>query len=545
MTILNSGEVGIGTTTPWGLLSVNPNGITGPSFVIGSSTQCVTGDTRLRRRRRYRDVFGDDEAEDRGENENQSQTKTATLADGDSPSGPRLAYARVGLVSGNSIHDASGLSSGSVDNKPVERIEPSGPGMTSPTPHQATGLRIVYHKGVAYRTDGEWVYDEAAIVDIEAGDEVQSLDTKTGALVWSKVKQVAFMGHKPIFKLTTASGKTIRTTGNHPYLVRQKTQQTLFRFEVDQSGRIEELRHDTVIGIANAEQSFTIIISAKLKRRLNEIERRTKGEMKFFAPRLFADMISEALARAPFEARELVIDIEYTGYERVITRMITERSPNTEIFFKLIGKKSPAHFAAYGVFKGEKNASMRRTETAVLANTQDDRRTVTPLDKSQTIRSPHRSSSRYSIAGREYVSSVPVVDNKNGMWRKVTDITVGQEIAVAGQKNIAHWDKIVNIESLRSEDVYDIEIEGTHNFIGNGIVAHNTAFIIDSNGKVGIGATTTPGSLLSVQGIANFTTATSTFYGTGGINLGDGCFAVDGVCVGGGGSQTPWTSAID
>ena len=32
------GNVGIGTTTPWGQLSVNPNGITGPAFVIGSST---------------------------------------------------------------------------------------------------------------------------------------------------------------------------------------------------------------------------------------------------------------------------------------------------------------------------------------------------------------------------------------------------------------------------------------------------------------------------------------------------------------------------
>ncbi|MFA6415809.1 MAG: tail fiber domain-containing protein, partial [Candidatus Paceibacterota bacterium] len=35
----NSGSVGIATTTPWGLLSVNPNGIgSGPEFVVGSST---------------------------------------------------------------------------------------------------------------------------------------------------------------------------------------------------------------------------------------------------------------------------------------------------------------------------------------------------------------------------------------------------------------------------------------------------------------------------------------------------------------------------
>ena len=31
-------KVGIGTTSPWGMLSINPNGITGPSFVIGSSS---------------------------------------------------------------------------------------------------------------------------------------------------------------------------------------------------------------------------------------------------------------------------------------------------------------------------------------------------------------------------------------------------------------------------------------------------------------------------------------------------------------------------
>ncbi len=34
----SGGSVGIGTTSPWGLFSINPNGITGPSFVVGSST---------------------------------------------------------------------------------------------------------------------------------------------------------------------------------------------------------------------------------------------------------------------------------------------------------------------------------------------------------------------------------------------------------------------------------------------------------------------------------------------------------------------------
>jgi len=37
------------------------------------------------------------------------------------------------------------------------------------------------------------------------------------------------------------------------------------------------------------------------------------------------------------------------------------------------------------------------------------------------------------------------------------------------------WDRIVSIEFVGYEQVYDIEVEGTHNFIGNGIFAHNTA----------------------------------------------------------------------
>lgn len=72
--------------------------------------------------------------------------------------------------------------------------------------------------------------------------------------------------------------------------------------------------------------------------------------------------------------------------------------------------------------------------------------------------------------------------------------------------------------------------------------ATSTTYLASVNGNVGIGATSTPGSLLSVQGIANFTTATSTFYGTGGLNIAAGCFAIGGTCltagsIGGGSTQ--------
>jgi hypothetical protein len=68
-------------------------------------------------------------------------------------------------------------------------------------------------------------YDEIYITDIAVGDEIASLDERTGRIVYSRVNALLDMGVQEIFELKTASGRTIRTTGNHPYLVRtaQKT----------------------------------------------------------------------------------------------------------------------------------------------------------------------------------------------------------------------------------------------------------------------------------------------------------------------------------
>jgi hypothetical protein len=57
-----------------------------------------------------------------------------------------------------------------------------------------------------------------------------------------------------------------------------------------------------------------------------------------------------------------------------------------------------------------------------------------------------------------------------------------------------------------------------------------------NTGNVGVG-TTTPGTILSVQGVANFSPATTTLYSIGGIDIRDGCFAINGVCIG----MDPWT----
>jgi replicative DNA helicase len=38
----------------------------------------------------------------------------------------------------------------------------------------------------------------------------------------------------------------------------------------------------------------------------------------------------------------------------------------------------------------------------------------------------------------------------------------------------AYWDTVVEITSLGKQDVYDGTVSGTHNFVANGIAAHNS-----------------------------------------------------------------------
>ena len=59
-----------------------------------------------------------------------------------------------------------------------------------------------------------------------------------GGLEYQKVEALMDMGVKPIYKLTTESGKSIRTTGNHPYLVRTFSEQALLMFIQERTMRM-------------------------------------------------------------------------------------------------------------------------------------------------------------------------------------------------------------------------------------------------------------------------------------------------------------------
>ncbi|TSC94215.1 MAG: Uncharacterized protein CEN87_566, partial [Parcubacteria group bacterium Licking1014_1] len=447
MTILNSGYVGIGTTAPASLFHV--------------AGQCVTGDTKLRRRRK------------------------------------RKSEAKVGR----------------------------GP----------TSLPL--------DADEEYIYDEVQIKDIQPGDEILTLDENTSKLVWSKVNALMDMGVKPIYKLTTASGKTIRTTGNHPYLVKTNDNKSIknknlknnlpFAF-IDETIRYAPLP-EIGVGVITVSNNH-LFFNQQLRNVFLEAVNALKKEEKNFEFK-FSYITENSL---PYYHKLLDI-LEKNSDNWDFSYVFKNKSaPQWEMYVGLIRdifngkkniytviadyldkpKKAKYGLSSLGLIKSIANILQIESQGSVfiqmadimlgavsfVRGRQEDKyktgiadRVIKILEnKKGAATDPIRPTPNISHSADDnfIISYQEAVSRGEGAWRKVAGIREGQQIAVASQDGkTSVWDEIVKIEQLPAEQVYDIEVENTHNFIANGIIAHNTYI----SGNVGIGEVA-PGSKLSVSG---------------------------------------------
>jgi len=67
----------------------------------------------------------------------------------------------------------------------------------------------------------EYDYLLLPISDVLAGDEVLSLDESTADLKYSRINRLIDMGLKEVYEITLKSGRSIKTTAEHPFLTLQ------------------------------------------------------------------------------------------------------------------------------------------------------------------------------------------------------------------------------------------------------------------------------------------------------------------------------------
>jgi len=129
--------------------------------------------------------------------------------------------------------------------------------------------------------------------------------------------------------------------------------------EIDQSGKIENTSKNTIVAFSN-NIFGSIFISAHDKREIQKIFRGA-GRSKIFVYKLFAILIFIILEKHFRNISQIIIDDEYPGKGYLIKNFlfqeISKINPNFpvhNIAIKRIGKKSRAHYVAYGAATGRK-----------------------------------------------------------------------------------------------------------------------------------------------------------------------------------------------
>ncbi|MFH0863574.1 MAG: hypothetical protein V1858_00585 [Candidatus Gottesmanbacteria bacterium] len=139
-------------------------------------------------------------------------------------------------------------------------------------------------------------------------------------------------------------------------------------YQIDQSGKIEDTSKPTVLALSNSK-TYSIFISAKVKREIQEIYRR-HGLTRFYIYETFSLGIY-FLLRHLKEKVEVVIDVEYEGWDKLISQLIsiflkTNKKPAHEISFAYIGNTPKVHYAAHDVFVKKNRPDRTITKEEIL-----------------------------------------------------------------------------------------------------------------------------------------------------------------------------------
>lgn len=139
------------------------------------------------------------------------------------------------------------------------------------------------------------------------------------------------------------------------------------KIEIDQSGKVEKTSHHTYLAFSN-KKSFIVKISSTEKQKLQRYFRQI-GKRKVFVYTVFAALLIILLEKT-FKNQQVVIDKEYPGKENLIKNLINQHYHNypvDNIEFRVIGKKSPAHFFVYGAAIGKKKVDKTVTAKEILS----------------------------------------------------------------------------------------------------------------------------------------------------------------------------------
>ncbi|KUK78892.1 MAG: hypothetical protein XD95_0722, partial [Microgenomates bacterium 39_7] len=286
------------------------------------------------------------------------------------------------------------------------------------------------------------------IKDIQPGTQVYSLNKETGKLEPQRVNALLDMGVKPVFKIETESGKTITTTANHPYLVNLSD-------DIYQS-RLQSRDAQSVAEEYGISQEYLSTEYEFSQTRAIWVDRSDQESS-------YLDSFEHSRG-------------QWQGIEKGVHSVSQSSQGQSERSGNLLADSRES-----GVHKEQANKT--NTQGGIPA-AQHDLGIDEELKTAQWIKVQYLSPGD-RIATTSLVSSSKI---------QVSGNNSNTELGTGNLEQYVMWDKIQSIEFVGYEQVYDIEVENTHNFVANGILAHNT--YLSDNVEIG---TTSPGAKVHID----------------------------------------------
>jgi predicted phage terminase large subunit-like protein len=255
---------------------------------------------------------------------------------------------------------------------------------------------------------------ETQLRDVKVGDHVATYDN--GILKSSKVTKCSGFGPDYVLKIRTKSGAAVRANARHPFLVKRKDGGVEWR----RTGLLK--KGDAILRVITANGRASLAASMDAKSQQNAADSATRITARTSGPEAIGRHLS-TLSRAALHIFDAAMELTFptmTGW--------------------------PQSKAAFAPF-------------ASIHQIQDERLTIGGRNSAWTTVTKLERSGAFSAT------------NAISSFGERTPLTFFRP-----QRTISDFtpDEIVSIEADGIEEVFDITVERTENFIANGLVSHNT-----------------------------------------------------------------------
>src|SRR3989344_646415 len=335
---------------------------------------------------------------------------------------------------------------------------------------------------VRTRRTGTDEHHETPLVALKPGDEVMSYDESAETFVWSRVTQLLYSGTKKTYHVHIG-GRSVRASDNHPFLTREGWR-PLRDLHTGAAVAIPQLRTYAFVDASNVYYATKRlgwdIDYEKLARYLRErlgvtkmlyfggIAPENPGQVKFheFLRRIGYEICLVPTRTFPDGKRKADVDARMTfemmRLEKEFDRAVVLTGDGDFYWVLEHLKTIKERVWLVGASKGtahELKQLFHGSARIVLEN-------IRSIGARDTTQNADAQRHRRSVGGKSTDDFSPgVVQQSYGRRDDLSMKGVGKPVA---------WENVRSITPVGMEDVWDIEVEGTHNFVGNGIILHNS-----------------------------------------------------------------------